>query len=86
MRHGHGEPREFSGAGGNGNLAAHLIGQIGDEIHADSASRILGRRIEGGKSGMEQQREYLLGIQGLRLFCRNKTFLERGFRTVALLV
>src|SRR6202165_239264 len=75
----HGQPRKLSRAGRDRNTPAHLAGQVGDQVHADAPSRIFGRRLHGGEAWLEQQREDLFRIQGLRFFGRNESFLERDF-------
>src|ERR1700686_1866416 len=74
----HGQPGELSGARRNRNTPAHLIGEVGYQVHADTPSSILGRGLDGGEARLEQQREDLLRIHGLRPFGCNESLFHRG--------
>src|SRR6266404_2461853 len=75
----HGQPGELAGAGRDRNPSAHLIDEVRYQIHAHPPSGILGRRLDGGEAGLEQQREDLLRVHGLRLLGSNESFFQCGF-------
>src|SRR5579863_7317078 len=74
----HGQAGKFSVAGRNRDPPAELIGEVGDDVHAHTPSRILGRVLNGREPRLKQQREDLLRIQGERPLRSDEPLLERG--------
>jgi hypothetical protein len=53
----------FPSDGRDAHAPADVVHPLGDQIHADAPARILGDTSIGRESRLEQQREYLLGIE-----------------------